>query len=144
MQTMTLRSVFSFLLLCLFCVGVRAQSGTGSITGRVFNASTKEYVRNAEIRVEGTNLVAYTDEGGFFRVLGVPAGQASVTVSYTGSQASAATLTVTPGQTATHDFELQPAAGKAGDSVVTLGAFVVASEREGMAKAIMERRASVN
>jgi len=40
---------------------------------------------------------------------------------------------------------LQPAArGKNGESVVTLGAFVVASEREGQAKAIMERRASIN
>lgn len=121
-----------------------AQGTTGTITGRVFNASTKEYVRNAEIRVEGTNIVGYTEEAGYYRLTGVPAGQATIAVSYTGSQASSALVTVTPGQIATRDFELQSAAGKEGESVVTLGAFVVASEREGQAKAIMERRASIN
>src|SRR3954470_13206062 len=100
MPTKLLRVFFAVCLSCLLPILSRAQSAaSGAITGRVFNASTKEYVRNAEIRVEGTNLVAYTDEGGFFRLLGVPAGQASVTVTYTGSQASAATLAVTPGQT---------------------------------------------
>src|SRR3954465_7611358 len=124
MPTKLLRVFFAVCLSCLLPVISRAQSAaSGAISGRVFNASTKEYVRNAEIRVEGTNLVAYTDDGGFFRVVGVPAGQASLAVSYTGSQASAATLTVAAGQTATHDFELQSAAGKNGESVVTLGAF---------------------
>src|SRR5678816_1675790 len=77
------------MLSSLLALVASAQSAaTGAIAGRVFNASTKEYVRNAEIRVEGTNLVAYTEEAGFYRLVGVPAGQATLAVSYTGSQAS--------------------------------------------------------
>src|SRR3954468_13960605 len=44
------------LLVCLrFAYAQPAASGT--ITGRVFNAATGEYVRNAEVRVQGTSLV---------------------------------------------------------------------------------------
>src|SRR6476660_4333475 len=83
----------------LLALAASAQSAaTGAIAGRVFNAATKEYVRNAEVRVEGTNLVAYTEEAGYYRIVGVPAGQATVAVTYTASQASAATVTVAPGQ----------------------------------------------
>jgi hypothetical protein len=111
----------------------------------VLNSATKEYVRNAEVQVVGTNLVAYSEEGGFYRLTGVPAGQAQVNVSYTGSEPATATVPVAGGQTTTRDFELQSASmAGAGGEVVQLDAFVVATEREGQAKAIMERRASLN
>lgn len=122
--------------------------GTGTVAGRVFNTATKEYIRNAEIRIEGTNLVAYSEDAGFYRISGVPAGAANVTVSYTGTQPASAAVNVTAGQTATRDFELQSASlgttTEAGGAVVTLGQFTVSAEREGQAKAIMERRASLN
>ena len=132
-----------FVLLALASLAPsRAQPvGTGAIAGRVFNAATGAYVRNAEVRVEGTNLVAYTEDAGFYRLSGVPAGAVTLTVSYTGAPSATATLTTIAGQTATRDFELG-AAGK--ESVVQLGAFVVASEREGNAKAIMDQRAALN
>jgi TonB-dependent receptor len=130
----------------------RAQSsvGAGSITGRVFNAATKGYVRNAEVRVEGTGIVAYTEDAGFYRLTGVPIGEVTLTVAYTGTQPASAKLNVTAGQTATRDFELQSTVFNQGarpaaqDQVLTLGAFVVASEREGNAKAIMDQRAALN
>jgi iron complex outermembrane receptor protein len=135
-------------LLCFaFARPSHAQVG-GIVSGRVFNAATKEYVRNAEIRVEGTNHAVYSEAAGFYRLVGVPAGRATLTVTYTGSQPASGTVEVIAGQTTTHDFELQgavlrPGTGSAKD-VVTLGAFVVASEREGNAKAIMEQRAALN
>src|SRR5262245_27152356 len=49
-----------------------AQPATGALSGRVFNSATKAYVRNAEVRVEGTNRVAYTEDGGHYRLVGVP------------------------------------------------------------------------
>src|ERR1051326_232086 len=61
-----------------------AQSGTGSISGRVFNPSTGEYVRNAEVRVQGTNELVTTGSDGSFTLSNVPAGSASLSVSYTG------------------------------------------------------------
>ena len=121
--------------------------GTGSIAGRVLNAATNEYIRNAEVRVEGSNLVAYTEDGGFYRLTGVPPGETKLTVTYTGSQPAAVTVPVSAGQTTTRDFKLESASiagAAAADGVVELQAFVVASEREGQAKAIMERRASLN
>src|SRR5512132_1988510 len=79
------------ILRALACAGLAtaaalAQGATGTIAGRVSSAATKEFVRNAEVRVDGTNLVAYTEDGGFFRLSGVPAGPASVTVNYTGTE----------------------------------------------------------
>lgn len=129
--------------------GHAQSTATGIITGRVFNAATKSYVRNAEVRVEGANLVAYTEDAGFYRLTGVPAGPVSLTVSYTGSQNASASLTVAAGQTATRDFELasavfSPGPAAADKTIVEMSAFVVSTEREGNAKAIMDQRAALN
>src|SRR5260221_9877421 len=63
-------------------VSIDAQSATGSIQGRVYNPATKEYVNNAEVRLEGTNQITYTQSDGSFRFDNVPSGAASVTVAY--------------------------------------------------------------
>ena len=128
-------------------VGWAQSTGGGNVTGRVFNPATREYVRNAEIHVEGTNLVAYSGDEGSYVLTNVPAGPVRLTLSYTGYTAEPAILRLEPGQTATHDFELKGATyRKAGDdpNVVKLQQFVVSSEREGNAKAIMEQRAALN
>ncbi|HEY0947263.1 MAG TPA: TonB-dependent receptor [Opitutaceae bacterium] len=121
-------------------------SGTGTISGRVFNASTKEYVRNAEVRVESTNLVTYTEATGFYRLANVPAGEVTVAVTYTGSNTGRAQLNVMPGRTTTHDFELVSASyqSRGTTEVIAMDQFVVSSERQGNAKAIMEQRAALN
>ncbi len=149
-------SLFILIGLGLLIAAARAQPATGVIAGRVANAATQGYVRNAEVRVEGTPLVAFTEDAGAYRIAGVPAGEVTVTVSYTGTETATARVTVTAGATATRDFELQStvfnrgarAAGAAAvsgkDEVLQLGAFVVASEREGNAKAIMDQRAALN
>src|SRR3954469_10866174 len=123
MRTLSLRLFLAVGLSCLVPLLSRGQSAaTGAITGRVFNAATKEYVRNAEVRVDGTNIVAYTEDAGVYRLAGVPAGQANISVTYSGAEPVRATLTIAPGQAATRDFELS--SKSAGESVVTLGAFV--------------------
>ena len=140
-----------FLLGCaclLAALGLAAQStGTGTITGRVYNPATKEYVRDAEVRIEGTRLLTATGDGGYYTFANVPAGPAAVSVSYTGYAQSTQPVTVTAGQTATRDLELaSPDAPKAdtADGTVKLAAFVVASEVEGNAKQIMNQRNSMN
>src|SRR3954463_8938807 len=108
MQTLFFRFFLTVCLACVLPLSSRAQfTATGAITGRVFNAATSQYVRNAEVRVAGTNIVAYTEDGGFYRLAGGPAGQANISVNYSGSEPVTASLTVTAGQAATHDFELQ-------------------------------------
>src|SRR4051812_1464310 len=83
-----------------------AQAGNGIISGRVFNPATNEYIRNAEIRVQGTNLVTNSGDGGYYELRNVPPGAAPVVASYPGPEAVTATLNVSSGAQATRDFEL--------------------------------------
>ena len=99
------------------------------------------------MRVAGTTNAATTAAGGYYQLLNVPAGPASITVSYTGFTAPAATVNVTAGQTATNDFTLQPTGATAtnpGEKVVTLEAFTVSAEKEGDAKMIQAQKMSMN
>jgi len=122
-----------------------AQSGTGTIQGRVLNPATGTYTRNAEVRVNGTSLVAYTQADGSYRIPNVPAGEVSITVSYIGYNTVNETFTVSAGQTAVRDISLTSTAASANqDGVVELQAFTVSSEREGNSKAIMEQRQNMN
>src|SRR5688572_2256628 len=132
------------LLLPLFSYAQPA--GTGTITGRVFNPASGEYVRNAQVRMEGTSLSTASEDGGVYRISGVPAGEARIVVTYTGYTTAVATVPVTAGGTASRDFEIISALQgiKAGDPTVKLDTFIVSSEREGNAKAIMEQRNSMN
>ena len=145
--------VWPLFILATLGSALSAQTASaGKIQGRVFNPATQEYVRNAEITVEGTNLVTYSDADGSFVLTNVPAGEAVVALTYTGYEPAKARVAVAAGETATRDFELQgalyrPGAKPAGgptDSVVRLEKFVVSNEREGNAKAIMEQRAALN
>lgn len=126
---------------------VFAQSAaTGRVVGRVFNPGTGEYVRNAEIRVQGTQNTVYSEEGGVYQLDNVPAGSATLEVAFSGYQTARAAVTVTAGAAVTRDFELVSTlpkpAGK--DEVVLISKFVVTTEREGNAKAIMEQRRNMN
>jgi iron complex outermembrane receptor protein len=121
-------------------------ASTGVITGRVFNPNTGEYLRNAQVRVQETGQTAVSEGGGEFRLAPVPAGPATLVVTYTGYRSATATVTVAPGGTVSQDFNLVSAidvAGTAGETI-KLGQFVVSTEREGSAKAIMDQRNSMN
>ncbi len=141
-----------FLTLGIFCAAAvcslgRAQTpAAGTITGRVLNPLTKEYVDHAEVRVVGTSLVAITADDGSYRLDGVPAGAANVAIDYAGYAPELAVVNVEPGASAIRDFELKPIAGgrRAADDVVKLSAFVVESEREGNSKSIMQQKTAPN
>lgn len=121
------------------------QIGTGGVRGRVLNTATGEYVRNAEIRVEGTPIVTYSEDGGNFRLNGVPAGDVTVVVKYTGLQESRSATIVVAGQVVTLDFELKvPSYSAAGADADELNMVIVTAKREGQASSIMERRAAMN
>ncbi|MSU67113.1 MAG: TonB-dependent receptor [Opitutaceae bacterium] len=125
-----------------------AQALTGSISGRIYNPATREYVRNAEVRVAGTALLTETESDGTFSFPGVPVGTVTLTVTYTGYTAAPDTFNVSGGQTAVREIVIAStltAAGKgATDEPLKLSAFVVSHEREGNAKAIMEQRRNMN
>jgi iron complex outermembrane recepter protein len=134
---------------CCWLAGTLAlhAQGTGTIQGRVYNPTTQQYVRNAEVRIEGTNQVTATESDGSFTFNNVPAGPARITISYTGYATATETLTISAGQTATREINLastEAGVSKAGEGVVQLQAFTVSSEREGNAKAIMDQRRNMN
>jgi len=138
--------------LCLTLIGagllpaaLLAQAGTGVITGRVYNPATQEYVRNAEVRVDGTSLITGTTDGGYYRLANVPEGAVTVTVNYTGYASKSETVNVTAGQTATRDFEILSTQLRSADGdTIALEAYVVSSEREGNSKAIMSQKKNMN
>jgi iron complex outermembrane receptor protein len=141
---------WAVLLATALCTAIPlpAQSGnTGTVSGRIFNPANGEYIRNAQVSVAGTNLSTQTEGNGFYQLFNVPAGEATLNVTYPGFTSVAATLTVTPGSPAVRDFELTAIgaeAVKAGSDVVRLDKFVVSSEREGQSKMIAEQKQAMN
>jgi iron complex outermembrane recepter protein len=139
------KTAFACLAIALSALPATAQSATGQITGRVLNPATNEYLRNAEVRVQGTNLVVNSGEGGYYELRNVPAGQATIIVTYPGAESAAATISVSPGAAAKRDFEIAlTSSRRTGDDVVKLGAFVVETEREGQSKMVAEQKQAVN
>jgi TonB-dependent receptor len=118
-----------------------AQAGTGVVTGRILNAGTQEYLRNATVTVVGTDITAVAGNGGYFRLDGVPVGMQRIRVAYEGLDPKEETVDVVAGQARNVDVTLTSEAYA--KQVVQLGEFVVSSEREGNAKAIMEQKNSI-
>ncbi len=123
-----------------------AQGTGGTISGRVFNPATGEYVRNAEVRLQGTDRLVTTESDGSFTLANVAPGATTLTVTYTGYNTVTESVTVAAGQTATREINLSSATygAKAPDGTVRLEAFTVSSEREGNAKAIMAQKRNMN
>jgi iron complex outermembrane receptor protein len=119
--------------------------GTGSLRGRVLNTATGDYLRNAEVRIEGSRNVSYTQEGGHFQLTGIAAGDVTVVVKYTGLQESRSTVRIDAGKTATLDVSLKaPSYAAGGGEATDLDMIQVTASRDGQASAIMERRAAMN
>lgn len=113
-----------------------AQSNAGSITGSVIDASTGKYLEGAEVSVEGSALRTSTARDGSFALAGVPAGPRTITITYPGLEAKAASVTVSAGQSASVPVRL------GGSDIVTLTEFKVAGTKEGMAQAIAMQKSS--
>ncbi len=117
---------------------LQAQGTSGAVvTGRVQNAVSGNYLTNARVRVAGTKLETFTDSSGEYRLTGVPAGQATLDVFYTGMAAQKVLVSVPASGSVSQDVALRGvgATTKEGDTLV-MGQFVVESQRETDAAAI--------
>jgi hypothetical protein len=86
------------LALCLSaCVAVPALA-QGTLTGRVRD-QLGTAIAGAELKVSGSALGAYADDSGSFRLSGVPAGPAKLTVRRIGFRPSSVDVAITDGQT---------------------------------------------
>src|SRR5438309_10944780 len=118
--------------LTTFAPPIHAQATSGAtITGRVQNAATGNYLNNARVRVVGSTVEAFTDASGEYRISGVPAGQATLDIFYTGLAPQRVIATVPATGSVQQDVALRAidAVAKEGETVV-LSQFVVQSQRE--------------
>ncbi|MEY4087760.1 MAG: hypothetical protein RJB55_31, partial [Verrucomicrobiota bacterium] len=147
MQTSTRLATLLAGVLSFLAAVAGAQPATGSISGRVQNIATSQYLVSARLSVKGTALTALTDNFGAYRLDGVPAGNVVVEVFYSGLDPQQAEVAVAAGQTAQRDFDLTNRA-LYGDrtGVVKLEAFVLSSSKltEGEALATNEQRFAAN
>lgn len=110
---------------------------TGSITGQVSNAATRSFLEGAVVALAGTNQATITDREGRYYLNGVPAGAATVAVSFAGLDTQQIPISVGAGQRVVRDVEMTA-------EIYRLGKFTVAGEREGTAKAETLQRQAPN
>lgn len=121
----------------------QAPAASSGVAGTVLDPATGEYLRNASVAVQtadGERRVAVSGDGGAFRLSGLPAGTARVTVSYTGYADQSVQADLPAGDMAELNFELS----RSGGPVVSLSDVVVTGVREGDARAIMSQRQSMD
>ncbi len=102
----------------------------GTIEGRVFNATSDQYVNNARVTIAPHRLEAFTDQHGRFRFTNVPAGETTLRFFYTGFPVGEQKLQMIGGQTFTQDFTLRLTSTSGPETTVTLDAFTVAANRD--------------
>lgn len=85
MSTFKVNSYFMVFMICMFFMtpNIFAQSG-GTITGKVIDAESGEVLRRATVMVVGTNMGAYSDVKGEFRLKDVAPGTYNLRFSYVG------------------------------------------------------------
>jgi iron complex outermembrane recepter protein len=127
---------FGFALVALLFSSVtRAQPATtGSIEGRVQNVTKGDYLNNARVTLEHSNLSTLTNEFGEYRITDVPAGEVKITVFYSGLLPVTEAITVAAGVRAVKDFDLRST--PAASDIVQLSAYTVSSTRETSQSAI--------
>jgi TonB-dependent receptor len=112
-------------------------AGTGTVSGRVLESTSRHALRGAEVSVQaGATLRTATGPDGDF-TLSVPAGTHRLTVDYLGLTPKTVDVTVTAGATTRLDLTL-------GDTTVTLAAVTVEASRTGQSRALNQQRAAQN
>src|SRR5207302_9837448 len=109
----------------------QTSAATGTIEGRVQNATNGLYLRSAEVSIAGTQLVTLTNQAGEYRLVGVPAGSATLKVNYGGLNPKTATVSIAGGQTLNQDFSLsRGTTTDVENGVVKLDPFTVNAARD--------------
>lgn len=103
-----------------------AQTGTASITGRVANAATGQYLDRAEVRIDGTQRSVLTDRDGSYTLGGLAPGAYVLEVAYTGLDPERRAVKLAAGEQKQETFNLTA-------GIYRLEAFTVAAEVEGNA-----------
>ncbi len=121
-------------------------AATGSITGRVFNADSGNYLNNAKVTVEGSQAQVFTNDAGEFTLRGLPAGPTRVKVSFAGQKDLVEAVTVAAGAAVVTNFTFNAKQPEAEAKTLVLDPFTVESQRFRTAQEIAtnEERAAPN
>src|SRR6059036_3977512 len=115
-----LRHLVPALVAGVFCaVPLVAQEPTGSVTGKVVDASTQQPLVNVEVALAGTPHRELSRSDGSFTLAAVPAGSYRLRATRIGYGSQIQEVTVTPGGTTTAQITLAPAAAILEPVVVT-------------------------
>lgn len=105
-------------MLAGFAPAVAAQA-TGTIRGSVVGAGSERPLNGVQVSIQGTTLGTVTDARGEFLIVGVPAGEHQIRVSYVGYGAVEQTVAVAAGDATEASFELAQTAIALDELVVT-------------------------
>lgn len=95
-----------------------SHASAGSIVGRVKNAVSDQYLGNAKVSVVGTDIVAFTDPDGSYRIVGAPSGGQEIAVFYTGLDVQRIRIEVPSGASVERNVELTSLARYGQDAAV--------------------------
>ncbi len=113
----SLRSVLIGCTLSASLLSVHAQT-TGSISGTVRDADTKETIPNVNVRLKDTPIGSASDVNGKYTIANVPPGSYTVLVTSVGYESFEAAVQVRVGETTRRDFELRPSTIQVGEVLV--------------------------
>ena len=106
-------------LIALFVTPLSAAQSTGTIQGRVVDASDGSPLPGANVVVKGTSMGTSTNQNGRYRLQNVPSGGQTLVVSYVSYQEKTADIAVSAGETLNRNFELDSQVLETGEVVVT-------------------------
>ena len=116
------RRLLFVLMSAAFCaLQLHAQDATGSVSGRVVDATTQEPLPGVNVIVVGTRRGAVTQANGDFVIGAVPVGTQTVRASRIGYAAAQQEVSVTAGATATAQFSLPHQAVTLSEVTVSVG-----------------------
>jgi len=119
MLTILRRGALLLVLAIVSPFAVSAQQATGTVSGRVTDASVGRGLPDVAVLVTGTRFGTLTGPNGEYTITGVPVGARTLTVRRIGYQPTTETVTVVPGATATADVALRVSAVNLSEVVVT-------------------------
>lgn len=119
MLTILRRGALLLVLAIVSPFALAAQQATGTVSGRVTDASVGRGLPDVAVVVTGTRFGTLTGPNGEYTITGVPVGARTLTVRRIGYQPTTETVTVVPGATATADVALRVSAVNLSEVVVT-------------------------
>lgn len=123
-------------LVVLLAVPAALSAQTGSVAGKVTDATSGAELTGANVFIQQLSLGAVTDLDGNYSIPNVPAGTYSVRVTFVGYRAVNTTVAVTGGQTAVLNISMNADLLNLDDLVVT--AYGIAREEKSVGYAIQQ------